>query len=145
MEAPAAATGAVVGPPKRAAPTGGRRHHGIITAGEGEAAACPSAAGHVDEELKDRHEENDELALLDIPLATSPTAGAGAAVPMMAPPPRPPLQYRGVTIAAAAAKGDLPQVVLLWGIAAAEGINTMLPDADVSFLVRLDGASRKSD
>jgi hypothetical protein len=34
-------------------------------------------------------------------------------------------------MATAAAKGDLAQVVLLWGMATAEGVNIMLPDAEV--------------
>lgn len=35
---------------------------------------------------------------------------------------------------AAAAKGDLPHVVLLWGMASARGINIMRPDQEVHHL-----------
>lgn len=113
---------------------GPKHHGGPITAG--------------DEELKDRdmhdddnNDDNELLALHNISLATSPTAaGSGtAAPPAPIPPPRPPFNYRGVTMAAAAAKGDLAQVVLLWGMAMAEGVNIMLPDAKVSCpSVRID-------
>lgn len=114
------------GPNKR--PQHHHHHHGIITAG--------------DEELKDNdgvhdhdygHDHDELLALHNIPLATSPTAAAAAFAPPAPAAPRPPLNlnYKGVTMAAAAAKGDLAQVVLLWGMATAEGVNIMLPDTEV--------------
>lgn len=39
-----------------------------------------------------------------------------------------------VLLSAAAAKGDLPHVVLLWGMASARGINIMRPDQEVRVL-----------
>jgi hypothetical protein len=98
-----------------------------------------AAAASCDEELKEGSGDDDQC-LHDIPLATSPTAagsldGSGGASTASAAPSRRPLQlqYRGITMASAAAKGDLANVVLLWGMAAAEGVSAMLPDEDVSF------------
>lgn len=112
----------------------------MITAGEGPAAAA-AATGHMpaagDEELKDGDELGlDDEGLRDIPI--SPTAagsldGSGSTVTTAAAAAasKAPLQFRGVTMAAAAARGDLAHVVLLWGMATAEGVNVMLPDEDV--------------
>jgi len=112
---------------------------GAVTMTTTTAAAC-------DEELKegsddDHHHQHHQLH--DIPLATSPKAAgsldggggvstASASAAAAGPFRRPALQYRGVTMASAAAKGDLAHVVLLWGMAAAEGVSAMLPDEDVS-------------
>ena len=87
--------------------------------------------------------------LRDICLSNSPTASTSTAsesAPAVttqtqtppAPPqhrpsataPQQPLRYRNATLATAAAKGDLANVVLLWGMAAAAGIDPMLPDAE---------------
>ncbi len=72
--------------------------------------------------------ENPKILPSSAPTAAGCTAGMGVGAVVVVPP----LHYHGETLASAAAKGDLPHVVLLWGMVAARGINPMLPDAHVS-------------
>lgn len=94
--------------------------------------------GAPDRRSKGHNDDHDDNTLFTIPptaagsLAGTATGVGSAAAAGHAAVVAPPLHYQGMTLAAAAAKGDLPHVALLWGMAVARAINPMLPDAHVS-------------